>query len=187
MCCDSLPAADQRPCSCRPEAYVFNYSDHFIMAQMKLKEAKDPTKVRARNNYFIALGNDALREHLRKLLNASPQNHKHADMPLSGNMFSLCARSSYACAGSHRIGRHRRQPGSLRRPKLQQLLTNPEPPLCQGSIQKSIANQAADVAPIDAIPAIALQSGSPDQHHLRTGPGALITLQTVYQPSTAMT
>ena len=63
----------------------------------------------------------------------------------------------------------------------------PNRPYAKGSKHKAIAYQAADVAPIDAIPAIALQSGSPDQHHLRTGPGALIALQVVFRPSTAMT
>ena len=65
-----------------PEADGFPYSEHFIMAQMEFQEAKDPTEVRAQNVYFIAPGNDAAREHLRKLLNASPQDHKHGDMPL---------------------------------------------------------------------------------------------------------
>jgi 3-oxoadipate enol-lactonase len=65
-----------------PEADGFPYSEHFIMAQMDFQEAKDPTEVRAQNVYFIAPGNDAAREHLRKLLNASPQDHKHEDMPL---------------------------------------------------------------------------------------------------------
>ena len=49
---------------------------------MEFQGAKDPTEVRVRSNYFIAPGNDAAREHLRKLLNASPQDHKHNDMPL---------------------------------------------------------------------------------------------------------
>ena len=65
-----------------PEADGFPYSEHFIMAQMELQEAKDPVEVRAKNAYFIAPGNDAAREHLRKLLNAFPQDHKHDDMPL---------------------------------------------------------------------------------------------------------
>jgi 3-oxoadipate enol-lactonase len=65
-----------------PEAEGFPYSEHFIMAQMEFRGAKDPTEVRVKNTYFIASGNDAAREHLRKLLNASPQDHKHNDMPL---------------------------------------------------------------------------------------------------------
>ena len=52
------------------------------MAQMEFQEAKDPVEVRVKNVYFIAPGNDAAREHLRKLLNAFPQDHNHDDMPL---------------------------------------------------------------------------------------------------------
>jgi 3-oxoadipate enol-lactonase len=65
-----------------PEADGFPYSEHFIMAQMEFQEAKDPVEVRAKNLYFIAPGNDAARERLRKLLNAFPKDHKHNDMPL---------------------------------------------------------------------------------------------------------
>lgn len=65
-----------------PEAEGFPYSEHFIMAQMEFQGATDPTEVRVKNTYFIASGNDAAREHLRKLLNASPQDYKHNDMPL---------------------------------------------------------------------------------------------------------
>ncbi|HTF61301.1 MAG TPA: alpha/beta hydrolase [Edaphobacter sp.] len=65
-----------------PEAEGFPYSEHFIMAQMEFQGAKDATEVRVKNTYFIAPGNDTAREHLRKLLNASPQDHKHDDMPL---------------------------------------------------------------------------------------------------------
>lgn len=65
-----------------PEAEGFPYSEHFAMAQMAFQDAKDPTEVRAQNTYFIAPGNDAAREHLRRLLNASPQDHEHNDMPL---------------------------------------------------------------------------------------------------------
>jgi 3-oxoadipate enol-lactonase len=65
-----------------PEADGFPYSEHFAMAQMELQEAKDPVEVRAKNVYFIAPGNDTAREHLRKLLNAFPQDHNHDDMPL---------------------------------------------------------------------------------------------------------
>jgi pimeloyl-ACP methyl ester carboxylesterase len=65
-----------------PEAEGFPYSEHFIMAQMEFQGAKDPIEVRVNSTYFIAPGNDAAREHLRKLLNASPQDHKHNDMPL---------------------------------------------------------------------------------------------------------
>jgi 3-oxoadipate enol-lactonase len=65
-----------------PEADGFPYSEHFIMAQMELGQAKDPVEVRVKNVYFIAPGNDSAREHLRKLLNAFPQDHNHDDMPL---------------------------------------------------------------------------------------------------------
>jgi 3-oxoadipate enol-lactonase len=65
-----------------PEAEGFPYSEQFIMAQMEFQGAKDPTEVRVKNTYFIAPGNEAAREHLRKLLNASPQDHTHNDMPL---------------------------------------------------------------------------------------------------------
>jgi 3-oxoadipate enol-lactonase len=65
-----------------PEADGFPYSEHFAMAQVELQEAKDPVEARAKNAYFIAAGNDAAREHLRKLLNAFPQDHTHDDMPL---------------------------------------------------------------------------------------------------------
>jgi pimeloyl-ACP methyl ester carboxylesterase len=65
-----------------PEAEGFPYSEHFILAQMEFQKAKDPTEVRVKNTYFIAPGDDAAREHLRKLLNASPQDHKYSDMPL---------------------------------------------------------------------------------------------------------
>ena len=66
-----------------PEAEGFPYSEHFAMAQMAFQNAKDATEVRVQNTYFIVPGNDAAREHLRKLLNAAPQDHKHNDMPLS--------------------------------------------------------------------------------------------------------
>jgi len=65
-----------------PEAEGFPYSEHFAMSQMAFQNAKDPTEIRAQNTYFIVLGNDAAREHLRRLLNAAPQDHKHSDMPL---------------------------------------------------------------------------------------------------------
>lgn len=65
-----------------PEAEGFPYSEHFAMAQMAFQGAKDPTEVRAQNTYFIVPGNDAAREHLRRLLKASPQDHEHNDMPL---------------------------------------------------------------------------------------------------------
>jgi len=65
-----------------PEGEGFPYSEHFAMAQMAFQNAKDPTEVRVRNNYFIVPGNDAVREHLRRLLNAAPQDHTHNDMPL---------------------------------------------------------------------------------------------------------
>lgn len=65
-----------------PEAEGFPYSEHFVMSQVAFQGAKDPTEVRAQNTYFIVQGNDAAREHLRRLLQASPQDHKHGDMPL---------------------------------------------------------------------------------------------------------
>jgi 3-oxoadipate enol-lactonase len=65
-----------------PEAEGFPYSEHFILKQIEFQKAKDPIEVRVQNTYFIAPGNNAAREHLRKLLNASPQDHKHNDMPL---------------------------------------------------------------------------------------------------------
>jgi pimeloyl-ACP methyl ester carboxylesterase len=49
---------------------------------MAFQNAKDPTEVRVQNTYFIVPGNDAAREHLRRLLKAAPQDHKHNDMPL---------------------------------------------------------------------------------------------------------
>ena len=65
-----------------PEAEGFPYSEHFIIKQIEFQKAKDQTEVRVQSTYFIAPGNNAAREHLRKLLNASPQDHKHNDMPL---------------------------------------------------------------------------------------------------------
>lgn len=65
-----------------PEAEGFPYSEHFIMNQIAFQKAKDPIEVRANSTYFIVPGHDAAREHLRKLLTASPQDHKHNDMPL---------------------------------------------------------------------------------------------------------
>lgn len=65
-----------------PGAEGFPYSEHFAMAQRAFQNAKDPVEIRAQNTYFIAPGNDAARERLRKLLVASPQDHKHGDMPL---------------------------------------------------------------------------------------------------------
>jgi 3-oxoadipate enol-lactonase len=65
-----------------PEAEGFPYSEHFAMSQMAFQNAKDPTEVRVQNTYFIVPGNDAARAHLRRLLEAAPQDHKHNDMPL---------------------------------------------------------------------------------------------------------
>ncbi len=65
-----------------PGAEGFPYSEHFALAQMAFQNAKDPIEVRAQNTYFIAPGNDAARQRLRKLLIASPQDHNHIDMPL---------------------------------------------------------------------------------------------------------
>lgn len=65
-----------------PEAEGFPYSEHFIMNQIAFQKAKDPIEVRANSTYFILPGHHTAREHLRKLLTASPQDHKHNDMPL---------------------------------------------------------------------------------------------------------
>ena len=65
-----------------PEAEGFPYSEHFVMKQLAFQNAKDQTEVRVQNTYLIAPGNDAAREHLRKLLKAAPQDHDHDDMPL---------------------------------------------------------------------------------------------------------
>ena len=65
-----------------PEAEGFPYSEHFVMNQIAFQNAKDPTEVRVQSTYFIVPGNDAAREHLRRLITAAPQDHKHSDMPL---------------------------------------------------------------------------------------------------------
>lgn len=65
-----------------PEAEGFPYSEHFVMNQIAFQNAKNPTEVRVQNTYFIVPGNDPAREHLRRLLKAAPQDHKHNDMPL---------------------------------------------------------------------------------------------------------
>jgi 3-oxoadipate enol-lactonase len=65
-----------------PEAEGFPYSEHFIMDQMAFQKAKDQTEVRVQSTYFIVPGNDAAREHLRRLLKGAPQDHTHNDMPL---------------------------------------------------------------------------------------------------------
>src|SRR5579871_2786568 len=65
-----------------PAAEGFPYSEHFIMSQMPFQNSKDPVEARAQSTYFILPGHDAAREHLRSLLKASPQDHKHDDMPL---------------------------------------------------------------------------------------------------------
>jgi 3-oxoadipate enol-lactonase len=65
-----------------PEAEGFPYSEHFVMSQVALQNAKDPIEARVQNTYFIFPGNDAAREHLRSLLKAAPQDHTHGDMPL---------------------------------------------------------------------------------------------------------
>jgi 3-oxoadipate enol-lactonase len=65
-----------------PEAEGFPYSEHFALSQVAFQNAKDPVEVRAQNTYFIAPGNDAARERLRRPLIASPQDHNHNDMPL---------------------------------------------------------------------------------------------------------
>ena len=65
-----------------PAAKGFPYSEHFATAQVAFGNAKDPVQVRVESNYLIAPGNDAAREHLRKLLEAAPQDHSHDDMPL---------------------------------------------------------------------------------------------------------
>jgi 3-oxoadipate enol-lactonase len=65
-----------------PAAEGFPYSEHFVMAQIAFQDAKDPTEVRVQSTYFIVPGNDVAREHLRRLITAAPQDHKHIDMPL---------------------------------------------------------------------------------------------------------
>jgi 3-oxoadipate enol-lactonase len=65
-----------------PAAEGFPYSEHFIMKQIEFQDAKDPVEARVQSTYFIVPGNDAAREHLRRLLTAAPQDHKHNDMPL---------------------------------------------------------------------------------------------------------
>lgn len=65
-----------------PGADGFPYSEHFILAQIAFQKAKDPVKVRVESDYLIAPGDDPAREQLRKLLEASPQDHHHNDMPL---------------------------------------------------------------------------------------------------------
>ncbi len=65
-----------------PAAEGFPYSEHFAMSQVAFQNAKDPIEVRVQNTYFIVPGHDAAREHLRRLLKASPQDHDHNDMPL---------------------------------------------------------------------------------------------------------
>ena len=65
-----------------PEAEGFPYSEHFVMNQLAFQNAKDQTEVRVQSTYLIAPGNDAAREHLRRLLKAAPQDHDHDDMPL---------------------------------------------------------------------------------------------------------
>jgi 3-oxoadipate enol-lactonase len=65
-----------------PAAEGFPYSEHFIMKQIEFQNAKDPVDVRVQSTYFIVPGNDAAREHLRRLLTAAPQDHTHNDMPL---------------------------------------------------------------------------------------------------------
>ena len=65
-----------------PEAEGFPYSEQFVMNQIAFQNAQDQTEVRVQSTYFIVPGNDAAREHLRRLLTAAPQDHKHSDMPL---------------------------------------------------------------------------------------------------------
>ncbi len=65
-----------------PEAEGFPYSEHFILSQIAFQEAKDKIEVRVQSTYFILPGHDAAREHLRRLMTASPQDHRHNDMPL---------------------------------------------------------------------------------------------------------
>jgi 3-oxoadipate enol-lactonase len=65
-----------------PGVEDFPYSEAFINAQIEFQRAKDPVEARAGSTYFIVPGNDAAREHLRRLLKAFPQDHTHDDMPL---------------------------------------------------------------------------------------------------------
>ena len=65
-----------------PGVEGFPYSEHFAMSQLAFRSAKDPDDVRDQSTYIIVPGHDAAREHLRTLLNAAPQDYRHADMPL---------------------------------------------------------------------------------------------------------
>ena len=65
-----------------PAPNGFPYSEAFIESQMPFQDEKNAVKVRVESNYLIAPGHEAAREELRKLLEASPQDHRHNDMPL---------------------------------------------------------------------------------------------------------
>jgi len=65
-----------------PAPNGFPYSEAFIESQMPFQDEKNAVKVRVESNYLIAPGHEAVREQLRKLLEASPQDHRHNDMPL---------------------------------------------------------------------------------------------------------
>jgi 3-oxoadipate enol-lactonase len=60
----------------------FPYSEHFALAQIPFEDAKDLVAVLVNSDYLIAPGNTKAREELRALLEASPQDYKHNDMPL---------------------------------------------------------------------------------------------------------
>jgi 3-oxoadipate enol-lactonase len=65
-----------------PAAEGFPYSEHFLMKQVEFQNAKDQVEVSVQNTYLIVPGHDAVRNHLRALLRASPQDLTHDDMPL---------------------------------------------------------------------------------------------------------
>lgn len=65
-----------------PAPNGFPYSQAFIESQMPFQDEKNAVKVRVESNYLIAPGHELVREELRKLLEASPQDHRHNDMPL---------------------------------------------------------------------------------------------------------
>jgi len=65
-----------------PAANGFPYSEHFLMKQVAYQKATDKLKAVLENNNLIAPGSDAARAELRKLLEASPQDLRHSDMPL---------------------------------------------------------------------------------------------------------
>lgn len=65
-----------------PAADGFPYSEHFLMAQVAFEKAQDKLKQVVENDYLIAPKSDAARAQLRKLLEASPHDLDHNDMPM---------------------------------------------------------------------------------------------------------